>query len=37
MEEKKDRFINTCDFRDVNPIMVALPYPQIEVQEKNPG
>lgn len=26
---------NTCDFRGVTPIMVDLPYPQIQVQEKN--
>ena len=35
MEENNKVLINTCNFRDVNPIMVDLPYPEIRVQEKN--
>ena len=37
MEENKKVLLNTCNFRDVNPIMVDLPYPEIQVQEKNPA
>lgn len=32
---KENVLVNTCDFRDVNPIMMALPYPPTQVKEKN--
>ena len=35
MTEKEPILINECDFRDVNPIMTALPYPSIRVKEQN--
>lgn len=35
MQEKEIPLINTCSFREVSPIMVDLPYPQLQVQEKN--
>ena len=35
MAEKEKFLINTCSFNGVKPIMVDLPYPQIQVQEKN--
>ena len=35
MEEKQNLLINTCNFMDVKPIMTALPYPPIQVKEKN--
>ncbi len=33
MDEKP--LINTCNLREVNPIMMALPWPEIRVKEKN--
>lgn len=35
MEEKENRLAAVCDFRDVRPIMMELPYPPLRVQEKN--
>ena len=35
MEEKKNVLMNDCNFRDVQPIMMDLPYPPIKVKEKN--
>lgn len=35
MDEKTSSLANTCSFRDVNPIMVDLPYPPIQVKERN--
>lgn len=35
MEEKATLLTNTCNFAGVNPIMMDLPYPPIQVQEKN--
>lgn len=35
MEEKKDMLTNTCNFMEVNPIMMDLPYPPLQVREKN--
>lgn len=36
MEEKvNSSLVNTCNFSSVRPIMVDLPYPPIQVQEKN--
>lgn len=37
MDEKENELINICDFRDVTPIMMALPYPPTRVREKNQG
>ena len=37
MEEKKNPIISNCDFSDVRPIMMALPYPPLQVKEKNPS
>lgn len=34
MKEEK-LLVNTCDFRNVNPIMMALPYPPTQVIEQN--
>ncbi len=36
MEEKGSMLVNTCDFANVRPIMADLPYPRVEVKEKNP-
>ena len=35
MEEKESQIRNVCDFSGVRPIMVDLPYPPIQVGEKN--
>lgn len=35
VNEKQNILVNTCDFRDVNPIMMALPYPPIQIRERN--
>lgn len=35
MDEKP--LTNTCNLREVNPIMMALPWPEIRVKEKNQG
>ncbi|MGO5053894.1 ferritin family protein [Lachnospiraceae bacterium LCP25S3_G4] len=37
MEEKKGSLVNTCNFETVRPIMMELPYPPIQVREKNLG
>lgn len=37
MEEKMNSLTNTCSFMNVKPIMMDLPYPAIEVSEKNPA
>lgn len=36
MEEKKNPLTNTCNFINVKPIMMDLPYPSIQVRERNP-
>ncbi len=35
MEENATPLLNTCDSRDVEPIMMSLPYPEVKVREKN--
>ena len=35
MEEKENALVNTCNFMDVKPIMMDLPYPPIRVSGKN--
>lgn len=35
MEENKSAFANTCSLMGVNPIMMDLPYPPIQVKGKN--
>ncbi|MBD5543604.1 MAG: rubrerythrin family protein [Lachnospiraceae bacterium] len=35
MEEKKAPLVNTCSFMGINPIMMELPYPAIQVRERN--
>lgn len=35
MEEKRSPHTNTCSFSGVKPIMVDLPYPPIQVRERN--
>ena len=35
MEEKSKLLMNSCDFMGVKPVMVDLPYPPIQVKEKN--
>lgn len=37
MEEMKNAQVNMCNFMDVKPIMMDLPYPPIQVKEKNPS
>lgn len=32
---KENSLIDTCNFMDVKPIMMALPYPSVQVREKN--
>ena len=34
MEEMKNAQVNMCNFMDVKPIMMDLPYPPIQVKEK---
>ena len=36
MEENRNLFTNSCSFANVKPIMIELPYPPIQVKEKNP-
>ena len=36
MEENAKLVINSCNFMDVRPAMVDLPYPSMQVKEKNP-
>ena len=35
MEEKVNPLVNACNFTSVKPIMMELPYPPIQVKEKN--
>lgn len=35
MEEKKDSLTNACNFMEVSPIMMDLPYPPVKVRGKN--
>lgn len=35
MEEKRSFLTNSCNFANVKPIMVDLPYPPVQVAEKN--
>lgn len=35
MEEESKQLANTCNFANVKPIMVDLPYPETRVKEKN--
>ena len=35
MEEKKKEMVDSCNFRDVGPIMMELPYPTIKVNCQN--
>lgn len=35
MEEKRNPRIDACNFSGIRPIMVDLPYPPIEISEKN--
>lgn len=35
MEEKRNPLSNDCNFASVKPIMMALPYPPIQVREQN--
>lgn len=35
MENKENLLVNTCNFMDVKPIMMDLPYPSIRVRERN--
>lgn len=35
MEEKSTSLVNNCNFVNVKPIMMDLPYPPIQVREKN--
>ena len=35
MEEKKNSLTNLCNFMEVNPIMMDLPYPPVQVRGKN--
>lgn len=35
MQENENSLVDTCGFREVQPIMVDLPYPPIQVREKN--
>ena len=37
MEEKRNVLVNDCSFAGIRPIMMDLPYPPIQVQEKNPA
>ena len=37
MEEKKVPLADSCNFMNVSPIMMDLPYPPIQVREKNPA
>ena len=35
MEKNVDMLVNTCNFMNVQPIMMALPYPPTQVSERN--
>lgn len=35
MEENQKTFSNTCNFIGIKPIMADLPYPTLQVSEKN--
>lgn len=35
MEERKNTLVNTCNFRDITPIMMDLPYPPIQIKGPN--
>lgn len=35
MEERKASLSNMCDFKGIRPIMMELPYPPLQVKEKN--
>lgn len=35
MEEKTGHIVNTCSFAGIKPIIMDLPYPTIQVKEKN--
>lgn len=35
MQEKETLLVNNCSFSNVTPIMMALPYPPIQVKERN--
>ena len=37
MEEKTTPLTSSCNFMDVRPIMMDLPYPPIQVKEKKPN
>lgn len=37
MENKGNTLVNDCSFMGVKPIMMDLPYPAIQVREKNPS
>lgn len=37
MEEREKTLTDSCSFMGIEPIMMALPYPPIAVQEKNMG
>lgn len=36
MEEKGNTLVSNCNFMDVRPIMMDLPYPPVQVSGKNP-
>lgn len=35
MEENKKTIVNNCNFTDVRPALVGLPYPPVQIEEKN--
>lgn len=37
MEEKTKLLTNNCSFAGISPIMVALPYPSLQVRKQNPS
>lgn len=37
MDNKSKILVNTCDFTNVRPIMLDLPYPSVQVREKTRG
>ena len=37
MEDIKSLLTNSCNFMDVKPVMVELPYPPIQIEERNQG
>ncbi len=37
LEEKKNPFINTCNFAGIRPVMADLPYPPVQVRGENQG